>query len=146
MMQDILLSIHPRHFFAIMQGEKTFEYRRAMPAKRVGKIVFYVTAPIKQAKGYAIVDEVLTDTVDGLWERTGHASGLSEEEYREYFSGLDTASAFALSEPGRCNPVPLWYFGVSSPPQSFQYIHGIDISRMHGSYAYLLPTPPTKTN
>ena len=122
-MKNIILSIHPRHYEAIVRGEKKFEYRRRMPVQPIRRILFYVSDPVRMVKGYSDIGGILTDTVDGLWDRTGHASGLSHREYREYFNGLDIASAFILdSSMGFTRPRPLSYYDIKAPPQSFQYV------------------------
>lgn len=122
-MRTILLAIHPHFADAILDGSKTFEYRRRVAKSKVGKIVLYATGPRSYVLGEVLVHEVLVESVRELWDATKHGAGISKEKFYDYFEGNDNGYAYGLHSPVRYSePKTLAEFGVQSVPQSFVYI------------------------
>ncbi len=119
----ILISVRPAYVRAILNGTKTREYRRTVPARSVSRMLIYETAPVQRIAGEAEVLGILKLPVEELWECTKAQGGLTEAAYRQYFHGLETAHAIML---GRITayeePVPLESVGVSKAPQSWMYV------------------------
>ena len=118
-----LLSIRPPYAEAIFQGEKRFEFRRAIFRRPVTVVVVYVTSPICLVAGEFDVVGIISDEVRRLWSRTGHSAGIEKELFFDYFSGCATAHAIEIGEVRRyARPLELASsFGVR-PPQSFVYV------------------------
>lgn len=118
-----LLSIKPEYAEAIFRGEKRFEFRRAIFRKPVDVVVVYTTSPVSQVIGEFDIEEVISDTVEGLWGRTQRRAGIDRDRFFSYFAGRDTGYAIAIGSVRRY-PQPLDLsasFGIR-PPQSFVYI------------------------
>ena len=80
--------------------------------------------------GTVLLEERDTDTPAALWKRYRDHMGLSRAEFREYLSGLDTATALTLSDARSLSvPLPLRDLrrdGLFQPPQSFRYLSPTD--------------------
>ena len=126
-----LLSIHPRHANAILDGRKTVELRRTSLPPDVSHVVVYATSPLQRVLGWFEVGAVERDRPWRLWEEHGSATGIARREFRSYFAGaaqgtaISVRRAVALGSPVRLSSV--W---SSSPPQSFCYL---DASRATGT-------------
>lgn len=122
---SVLLSVKPRFANAILDGAKSFEFRRLLFRKReVKRVVIYASSPVQKVIGEFQVEEVLSMEPEELWSVTCHAAGLEKEKFDEYFAGRGTAHALRVSRPQRY-PEPLDLMsvcGIRRPPQSFQYI------------------------
>ena len=120
----IMLSIKPKYVEEIMAGRKKYEYRKRLAGESVKKIYIYETSPISKVVGEVDVEGVLTIPKDQLWEKTKYRSGISFEEYNEYFSCSDIGNAYILGKVTKYEtPKSLESFGVSQPPQSFVYVN-----------------------
>lgn len=122
-MSKILLSINPEHVKNILNGSKSYEYRKTVCKKEVTEIVIYATAPIKKVVAEVGIDEILIDNPKNIWEITQYKSGITRDFYDDYYKGKDTAVAYKL---GKLNaftePKKLTDYGIHSAPQSFVYI------------------------
>jgi len=118
-----LLSIKPVYAEAIFSGKKRFEFRRAIFKHDIKVVVVYITSPVGQVAGEFSVDNIITDDVDALWDRTESEAGIDREGFFSYFSGRDVGHAIAIGkvkryrEPKDINAT----YGVR-PPQSFLYL------------------------
>ena len=120
----IMLSIKPKYVEEIMAGRKKYEYRKRLAGESVKKIYIYETSPISKVVGEVDVEGVLTIPKDQLGEKTKYRSGISFEEYNEYFSCSDIGNAYILGKVTKYEtPKSLESFGVSQPPQSFVYVN-----------------------
>jgi len=119
-----LLSIHPRHAEAILQGEKLVELRRTAVARDVTHVLIYATAPVQAVVGWFDVEGVDVDSKTGIWDAHGAVAGVTRQEFRDYFDGAARAFAIRVGHAQRLDPalsldqIP----GVRRPPQSFQYL------------------------
>ena len=118
-----LLSIRPPYAEAIFRGDKRFEFRRAIFRKPIDVVIVYTTSPVCQVVGEFDVEEVLADSVAGLWNRTNNYAGIKRSLFFEYFSGCHIGYAIAIGNVRRYKrPLDLvTTFGVR-PPQSFVYV------------------------
>lgn len=124
-MCKILLSINPEHVVHILDGTKTYEFRKDRCKDDVDGIIIYATAPVKQVVAEADIEGILEDTPMEVWKRTNKKSGISREFFFKYYQGKTKAVAYKL-----CNvrtfaePKSLIHYGVTAPPQSFVYVNG----------------------
>ena len=124
--KNIILSIRPIFAEKILSGEKKYEYRKRLCAKKVSKIYIYETAPVKKIIGEVEVIKKLKMEKEKLWKQTQKFSGISKEFYGKYFEKQEYACAYELGESKKySDPVTLESIGVNYIPQSFAYYDGI---------------------
>lgn len=120
----VLLSIKPQFAKEIFGGKKNFEYRKVIFRRpEVNTVVVYASSPTRQVIGEFKVTCIHEFSPDTLWRLTSDASGISEDQYREYFRGRVRAYAIEIGER-LLYKVPRSLeeeYGVR-PPQSFMYI------------------------
>ena len=67
----VLLSIKPEFVEKIFAGTKKYEFRKSLFKKSgVKYVVIYASAPIKRVVGEFEIDNILSDDVDVIWDRT----------------------------------------------------------------------------
>ena len=120
----ILLSIKPQFAFAILHGQKKFEFRRNIFARQVDVILIYATAPIQRVVGEFDVSSIISEPVPVLWKRTREYAGIDETLFFEYFQGCNIGHAIEIGEVRAYSApfCPVERFGLK-PPQSFTYLN-----------------------
>lgn len=122
-MCQMLLSINPQYVASIIDGTKTYEYRKFRCRRDVDKIIIYATAPQKQVIGEAEIEEILEDDILTVWHMTKKYSGITYKFFREYYKGKKTAVAYHLKNLVIYeHPLTLADIGISCAPQSYRYI------------------------
>lgn len=122
-MCSILLSINPEYVEKIMNGSKKFEYRKRECKRKIDRIVIYSTAPVKKIIGEAEVEKVLVDSLEKIWKITKDFSGIDKIFFDSYYRDKDYAVVYQLKNIVEySSPRDLSEYGISSAPQSFQYI------------------------
>ena len=120
----VLLSIKPEFVEKIFAGTKKYEFRKSLVIRSDVKIVvIYASAPIKRVVGEFEIDDILSDDVNTIWERTKMHSGISREFYNTYFKNRKTANAIQIGHLIRYEETrPLSDYNINQAPQSFCYI------------------------
>ena len=129
----ILMSIKPRFVEKIRRGEKKFEFRRVLPrCQEVDTIIVYASKPVGMVVGEITVGDYLAYPTDELWERTKEKSGLTREEFFDYFHGKTNAHAIAIeSYRDYEQPIPLdVLLPGKTPPQSYCYLNEFEERRV----------------
>ena len=122
-MCKMLLSINPEHVKNILQGTKTYEFRKILCKRKVDKIVIYATCPIKRVVGEVEVLDVFEMDKENLWKITEKHSGITKKFFDQYYEGRDTAVAYKLGEVVKYErPRSLADLGVKLAPQSYMYL------------------------
>lgn len=120
---DALFSIKPYYAAQIFSGTKKYEFRKICCKKSIRRMYIYATAPICAVLGECTVETVLQDSPDLLWKIVSPYSGISENDYFEYFAGTKKAVAYKLVDVIQYEmPKKLDCFNLKRPPQSFCYI------------------------
>jgi predicted transcriptional regulator len=121
----VLLSIKPEFALKIFDGSKKYEYRRAVfQNPEVCTVIVYASNPIKRIIGEFEIEDILHDEPWILWLKTKNYAGISEKKFFEYFTNKSKGYAIKIREPLIYdNPLQLDNFMLSSPPQSFMYLH-----------------------
>lgn len=121
-MRKILISIKPKYVKLILSGEKQYEYRKRIPTN-VKIAVIYATTPVKKIVGEILIDEVLSMSPIDLWEKTYIHSGLTSENFFQYFDSMSIAHALSIKEVIIYEyPMELSALNIKRAPQSWQYI------------------------
>ncbi len=121
----ILLSIKPQFVKEIFNGNKKFEYRKAIfKNKDVKTIVVYATMPIGKIIGEFDIDTILEEHPSILWKQTKKYSGITEKLYYKYFSGRDKAFAIKIKSFKKyAKPLcPYVEYKNFVAPQFFKYL------------------------
>ena len=122
----ILLSINPKHVKNIMNGTKRYEFRKIVCKRHVDKILIYSTKPIMRVVGEAEIEDVLIDNPEKIWKKTEKRSGIDKIFFDQYYEDREQAVAYKLKNVVKYRePKELKEYGISSAPQSFQYIEEI---------------------
>ena len=122
-MYNILISIKPEHVENIFNGSKKYEYRKIKCKQDIDKIIIYSTYPIMKVVGEAMVEEILEDSPDIIWEETKKYSGIDFKFYQKYFKDRSKAIAYKLTNIKKYNcPKELSSYGIKTAPQSFVYV------------------------
>jgi predicted transcriptional regulator len=131
-----LLSIKPTYAEAILSGRKMWEFRRVVPTHTDGLVcVLYASSPLRRIIGAFYTSYTESGTVGETWAATVGLRGVTEENYRHYFHGTDTANAMLVSGVERCEPMVLGAISDNeSPPQSFRYMSLVERVRFYGHH------------
>lgn len=117
-----ILSIKPKYVRLIEQGIKKVELRRVIPKKRVSEIIVYESNPTKKVIGTFKIGDIHSDHPDKIWEKFGDVSGVTKEEFYNYFKNVKVGYAIGIENFSNFKTgVPLSEFGLTKAPQSFQY-------------------------
>ena len=125
MRKTVLLSIKPEFAEQILNGQKSFEFRRTLfKDEAVSKVIIYASSPVCRVIGQFDVDGVLSMSMYALWRRTRREAGISWPVFSEYFEGKEKCHAIRVANPVRyAEPKALREaVGLSRPPQSFAYV------------------------
>jgi len=121
----ILISLASRHAEKIFAGQKQVELRRRPMHVAPGATVWiYVKLPVGSIVGRAKIEAVHTLSPTLLWRRFGLMSGLSRQEFFEYFEGVTKGFALVLEGVRRLRqslPLETLQKAIKSfqPPQFF---------------------------
>ena len=122
----LLISIQPRFAEAILDGTKTLELRRTAPTLLPSAIaIIYASSPRKALVGSATILTTLQSSPSALWSDYRESTGVSHDEYEEYFAGRSQAFGLRLAEVERAQrPVELEALRTHGlePPQSWRYL------------------------
>jgi predicted transcriptional regulator len=125
MLTSVLLSIKPKFAEAILEGTKTFEFRRVVFRRRaVRKIVIYASSPVSRVIGEFMIDGILALEPKNLWAVTAEGAGVDRKFFDCYFRGCEIGFALKVHRPQRyAKPLRLEeHFRLLRPPQSFCYL------------------------
>lgn len=91
---DILISLERRFSTQLLTGRKRVELRkRPINVASGTRIWFYSKVPCGAVEGFGIVKKVVIGAPDLIWKLYGAVSGITREEFNEYFKGYVSACA-----------------------------------------------------
>ena len=101
-----------------------YEFRKSLFKRSDVKfVVIYASAPIKRVVGEFEIEDILSDDVNTIWERTKEYSGITKVFYTSYFQKKKTANAIRIGHLTRYEEAKsLSDYNVHQAPQSFCYI------------------------
>jgi predicted transcriptional regulator len=110
-------------------NEKQYEFRKTIfDITRVQEAYIYSTAPVKKITASFKVGDVIRASPIDLWQKFGQVSGLSEEEFFQYYSGRSFGYAIKIEEFKRFDePIDPYDLEGFVPPQSFCYFSNDDL-------------------
>jgi predicted transcriptional regulator len=99
---DAIISIRPNYAEAILSGSKTIELRRRIPIIEVGtRLWIYATRPIGAVIGSAVIDGIVRDTPEALWNKFADSAGIGRADFDAYFEGAREAIGLLLVKAQR---------------------------------------------
>lgn len=122
-MCKLLMSINPEHVVNILAGTKRFEFRKTKCKERIDAILIYSTYPIMKVVAEVEVTDIIEGTPQVIWKKTASAAGIDKKFFDRYYSGRNTAVAYALGNVIKYeSPRQLSDYGIKAAPQSYVYI------------------------
>jgi predicted transcriptional regulator len=123
----MLMSIKPEHAAPLLSGIKRVEVRRRFSKEWTGcRVSIYASHPRCSIVGDALMQEVVVDDPDRIWERFADQIGCTREQFERYAHGarqlyaivlvdvVPYAKALSLAEVSQVVSTPL------RPPQSYR--------------------------
>jgi len=119
-----VLSIKPEFVEKIIKQEKIFEFRRKIFKKNIDSIIVYASSPVKAIVGEIIIDKILYENINTLWELTKNNAGITKDYFYKYFSNTQKGYAIKIKKFIPYNtPLSIKSIGLNTPPQSYAYIN-----------------------
>jgi predicted transcriptional regulator len=131
-LMNVLLSIKPKYVEEIKNGNKRYEFRKSLcnikNRDKLEKIFIYSSSPIKKIVARFLVEEILEDHPEHLWNKCKDVSGIEQVDFFKYFKGKDSGLAIKISELKFFKkPIePEQIIPNFSPPQSFCYVEDLE--------------------
>lgn len=122
---DVLISIKPEYVDRILNGEKKFEFRKAIfKSRRVEKVFIYASHPVQRIVASFELDKVITGDPREVWNHCRQYAGVSEKAYFEYFLDRDVAFSIKIKNLKKFKtPLrPTEHIPGFRPPQSYMYV------------------------
>ncbi len=105
---DAIISIHPGHADAILDGRKTIELRRRIPAIPLGtQLWIYATRPTGAIVGIAEVKKVTKAPPATIWKEHGNGTAVDHASFKAYFEGVQEGVAIVLAAARRVGPITI---------------------------------------
>ena len=93
------INVYEEYATKIFNGTKHIELRKkSMGVKKNDLILIYEPKPYKQIRGGFVVDSVVCDTPNNLWNRYHQIMGVDKKFYSEYYDDVQTAWGFLISD------------------------------------------------
>ncbi len=120
----VLMPIKPEYAIQILEGRKTFEYRKnKFKRTNVDVIVIYVTSPVMKVLGEVELIDTLEDSPMNIWKETSQSGGINKESYDKYFEGRNKAVAYVLGKVMKYSQEKsLKDYNINYYPQSYVYL------------------------
>ncbi|WP_256977682.1 ASCH domain-containing protein [Bordetella genomosp. 10] len=119
------MSIKPEFAEKILDGEKKFEFRKAVfKNPDVTTVVIYATMPVGKVVGEFEIGAILSARPHDVWKKTSDFAGITRRFFNQYFRGRTTAYAIEVKAVRKYEK-PLALSNVlptNVAPQSFCYL------------------------
>jgi type I restriction enzyme S subunit len=128
---DVLLSIKPKYVKSILEGEKQYEFRKAIFRNpSVNRIFIYSSAPVKRIVALFEISRIIEDHPSALWDQTRDHAGINDEEFFSYFAGRSRGYAIGIENLREFDtPIdPREEIPGFVPPQSYCYVDGLTVA------------------
>lgn len=126
---NVLLSIKPKYVEQILNGNKKYEFRKAIfkNFNEVDTIYIYSSAPVKKIVASFKVDAVFESHPKNLWRKYNKHSGIDKECFFAYFENRSTGFAIKIGKLQHFKEhiEPKNVITNFVPPQSFCYVSGL---------------------
>lgn len=117
----VLISVWNKYVKMMRSGTKKVELRRSFPDFAMTVFV-YECSPVGTVTGKILMPTIKKLPVDILWEQTKDISGVSKEQFFEYFRGKEEGYGVFFSGFTSIAPRAITDFGLKKPPQNYAYL------------------------
>ncbi len=119
----VVLSIKPEFANKIFDGSKKFEFRKVIfKNEKIKTVIVYASSPVQKVIGEFEIEKIINDDIDTLWNKTQDFSGITEQDFYQYFANKEKGFAIKIKKPKKYrNPKCLRADYDLVPPQSFTY-------------------------
>jgi len=94
---NILISVDKRHVENMLNGTKTIELRRRPVRIPIGSRVWiYSKVPEGKVRAYGLVSGIVESSPVTIWKNYSDVSGVSKNEFFEYFKDTEKACAIVF--------------------------------------------------
>ena len=124
---DVILSIKPKYVQSIIQGDKRYEFRKAIFKNRtIDRVFIYSSAPVKRIVALFEIGTILEDHPATLWDTVREYAGIDDREFFSYFAGKKWGYAIGIENVQEFDePIdPRVSIPGFMPPQSYCYLNG----------------------
>ena len=130
---NVILSLNPKYFERIANGEKEIEFRKMIFNKNVSEIWIYVTSPVKKLVGKFCPGHISSGSPVFLWRLFKDKAGLTKEEFFSYFQGTEKGYAIEIKNLELFDtPIaPQKLIPNFIPPRNFVYFDLKNPHRLH---------------
>ncbi len=121
----VLLSIKPEFVAKILDGSKTYEFRKnSFKREGIKTVVIYSTMPVGRVVAEFDIEYIISEHPRELWIRTEKSAGISKKFFDEYYNGRDKATAIKVGSIIKYErPLKLSELGEGiTAPQSYRYL------------------------
>ncbi|MEN6576796.1 MAG: hypothetical protein ABFD90_10665 [Phycisphaerales bacterium] len=95
----MLMSIKPQHAASVLSGHKRVELRRRFSKEWAGcRVSIYASHPQCSIVGDALMQEVVVDDPERIWEQFGDQVGCTREQFDLYSHGVRQVYAIVLAD------------------------------------------------
>ena len=124
---NVLLSIKPKYVEEILKGKKKYEFRKVIfrCKEDLEMVYIYSSSPVKKIVGAFVIEDIIEDHPEFLWEKFKDFSGINDErEFFNYFGANKIGFAIEIGdlEVFKSPADPRVLIPDFVPPQSFCYI------------------------
>jgi len=125
----VLLSVRSPHVERLLSGAKTVEFRRRRWRVPAGAtVLLYGSRNRRAIVGSFTVESTAVGSLSQIWDSFGSRSGLTRDEYLQYFVGATVAVAINVGGVRQLDePLTLAEIRRRSPtfrvPQSYRFMH-----------------------
>lgn len=126
----VLISVKPSYANLLVNGVKTIELRKRFPSGLPAgtRLLIYSSAPEMAVIGEVEISQVEKLDIKSLWSRAALEAMISWDDFRSYFKEAEFGYAISVQKARRYENKKalgdLKSLGVTTAPQSFQYLTG----------------------
>ena len=122
-MGTIMMSIKPEYVKKIFSGIKKYEYRKKKCKQKIDKIIVYSSSPVQKVVGELLIEDVLYNKKEIIWNETNIYGGINKDKFDKYFEKNDYAVAYKIKKFIIYDkPKKLKDYNINTAPQSYAYI------------------------
>jgi len=127
-----IMPIQPRYAEAILNGEKTVEFRRRTFGDHVRFVLIYASSPVQKVVGFFEIDEICRTSPSEAWKLFQNLGSIDEQSFLDYYNGTNEANAIKIKKVKQFqNPLELNQINQKFlPPQSYRYVSADDFERV----------------
>lgn len=120
----VILSIKPKFADAIVNKEKTVEFRKAGFPKKADTVIIYSSNHVARIIGWFKIRNIVSLDPESAWRRYQKQGAIPKDKFDRYYRGAKEAVCIEIGEIHKIKPPIDPYITIKDfiPPQSFRYM------------------------